>query len=346
MDRTTVVVERGLQALYGSGGTGQGSPRVSDVTLLGSGYEADVFAFSVGADGDGAGEELVLRVYAGEGAAEKAAREFAAMGRLREAGDPVPRVLILHRDSSPFGRPLIIMERIHGAPMEWSPPDDRRQELEALFFALLVQLHALNGSDILPDYPLARSRDPHAGVDDDLSFLSALLSRLEGREPPSLRGAFAWLASRRSEVPCDRLAVVHGDFHRNNILMRADGATFVIDWSNVRLADSRSDVAWTRLCTRAAAQPDRGEAELCLYDQLGGRKVSRIEYFEVVACMRQLLSVLLSLQLGAARQGMRPQAASLMRRDASHVNYVAALLQERTGIRMPDLEDTLLSLLE
>jgi aminoglycoside phosphotransferase (APT) family kinase protein len=127
--------------------------------------------------------------------------------------------------------------------------------------------------------------------------------------------------------------------------MRADGAAFVIDWSNVRLADYRSDLAWTRLGTRASAQPDGGEAEIRRYHQLGGRNVSRIEFFEVAACVRQLLSVLISLQFGAARQGMRPEAVALMRRDTGHVKYVAAVLQERTGIKMADLEDTLSSLL-
>jgi hypothetical protein len=61
----------------------------------------------------------------------------------------------------------------------------------------------------------------------------------------------------------------------------------------------------------------------------------------VAACLRQLSSVLLSLQFGAPRQGMRPEAASLMRRDAGHLKHVAALLQERTGIKMPDLDDAL-----
>jgi aminoglycoside phosphotransferase (APT) family kinase protein len=345
MDSKTIEVERGLQKLYHSRRTGHRGLQVSGVTRRGSGYETDVFAFSVGEDDEDAREELVLRVYAGEGASEKAEREFAAMGRLREAGYPVPRVLSLQGDPSLFGRPSIIMERIHGVSMEWSPPEDRREELQAVFYRLLVQLHALEGSDILPDHPLARSRDPNAFVDHELAFLSTLLSRLEGREPPSLRSAFAWLGSRRSEVPCARLAVVHGDFHRNNILMRADGAAFVIDWSNVRLADCRSDLAWTRLVTRAAIQPEGAAAELRLYERLGGRNVSRIEYFEVAACLRQLLSVLISLRFGAPRQGMRPEAASLMRRDAGHVKHVAALLQERTAIKMPDLEDALAHLL-
>jgi aminoglycoside phosphotransferase (APT) family kinase protein len=341
MEMTGLAVQRALQELYDVHGSGHGSPRVSGVTLLGSGYEADVFAFSVGVDGDGAREELVLRVYAGEGASEKAAREFAAMGRLREAGYPVPRVLILQHDSSPLGRPFIIMDRIHGVAMEWSPPDDRREELRAVFYRLLVQLHALAGSDILPDHPLARSRDPHAFVDHELSFLSALLSRLEGREPPSLRGALAWLGSRRSEVPCARLAVLHGDFHRNNILMRADGAPIVIDWSNIRLGDCRSDLAWIRVLTRADAQPDAGETELRLYERLAGTEIRMIEYFDVLACARLLLSRLNVLQDGAARQGMRPGAEALMRGKCEFISSVAALLQKRTAIETSDVEDAL-----
>jgi aminoglycoside phosphotransferase (APT) family kinase protein len=350
MDRSIIQVEQTLQELYEKPGTRHGRRRVSEVALLGSGYEADVYTFSLEGN-DGGREERVLRVYAGEGSSEKAAREFAAMSRLREAKYPVPRVLLLGPDPSPFGRPFLIMERIHGGAMEWSPPAERREALQTVFYRLLVQLHALEGSRILPDHPLAMSRDAYASMDHELSFLSALLNRLEGREPPSLRAAFAWLESRRSEVPCTRFAVVHGDFHRNNILLRADGAAVVIDWSNVRLGDCRSDLAWTRLVTSTTARPGDAEAELRMYRSLGGKNVSGIEVFDVVACMRQLLSVLISLRFGAPRQagthavGGRPEAAALMRRDTGHVKHVAALLQARTGINMPDLDDALCALL-
>jgi aminoglycoside phosphotransferase (APT) family kinase protein len=337
---TGLEVQRALQEFYGSGETGHGGLQVSGVTLLGSGFETDVFAFSLAADGEGAGDaqDLVLRVYAGEGTAEKPTREFAAMGRLREAGYPVPRVLALSRDRSPLGRPFLIMERIHGVSLGW---EDRRPEVQALFCRLMADLHALNGSDILPDSPLAYARDPFAFIDRELSYLAALLSRLEGSEPPSQRDALAWLRSRRSAVPCERLAVLHGDFHRNNILLRADGAPFVIDWSNVRLGDCRSDLAWTRLLTRADAQPDGGETELRVYERLAGAEVRMIEYFEVAACTRLLLSRLNSLQFGAARQGMRPGADALMRRDSDFMSYVAALLKQRTTIETSDVEDAL-----
>jgi aminoglycoside phosphotransferase (APT) family kinase protein len=182
-------------------------------------------------------------------------------------------------------------------------------------------------------------------VDHELAFLATLLDRLDRREPPSLRSVLDWLGARRAEVPCERLAVVHGDFHRNNILLRADGAAFVIDWSNVRLGDYRSDLAWIRLLTRADTQPDTAAAELHCYERLAGKAVSRIDYFEIMAGARLILSVLAALQSGADREGMRPGAEALMRRNLEFIMSVAALLQRRTGLRMPDLEQALSALL-
>jgi aminoglycoside phosphotransferase (APT) family kinase protein len=341
-DMTLIEVQRGLQEIYGSGQREDGTPRLFDVALLGSGYDADVFAFWLEANGKP--EELVLRLYAGEGGSEKSAREFAVLGRLREAGYPVPQVARRDDDRSPFGRPFVIMERIHGVSLGatyWSASGEHRQELQALLYHLLAQLHSLNADSILPDSPMARSRDPYAFVDDQLAALSARIHRFERSAPASLRDAIAWLDSRRSEVPCEDLAVLHGDFHPNNVLVRADGVAFVIDWSNVRLGDYRSDLAWTRLLTRADAQPDEGHSELRLYEELAGKEITMIRYFEVLACTRLLSSVLSSLRNGAAQEGMRPGADTLMRRNSAFTLSVAALLQRWTSIKMPDLEAAL-----
>jgi aminoglycoside phosphotransferase (APT) family kinase protein len=326
-------VERGLQALYGSGETGHRYPRVSEVILLGSGFETDVFSFSLRAEGEDAVQELVARVYAGEGAAEKAAREFDVMGRLREAGYPVPRVLILQGEGSLIGRPFLIMERIRGSAMRW--------EFQEPLCRLMVQLHALEPGDIFSGATLTGALAPPEFVEWELSSLQGLLGRLEGGEPPSVREALAWLGARRSEIQCERLSVVHGDFHPNNVLLRDDGAPFVIDWSNARLADFRTDLAWARLLLQADARPDGGEAELRLYERLAGREVARIDYFEVMAATRLLLSVLISLRFSAARQGMRPEAEALMRGDTEFLLGVAGLLQKRTQLPMPDLEAVL-----
>jgi aminoglycoside phosphotransferase (APT) family kinase protein len=341
-------VQRGLQEFYRSGAAGR--RRVGAVTLLGSGFETEIFAFSLAGSraGEGDAQELILRLYAGEGAPGKAAHEFAAMRRLRQAGYPVPRVRALDAAGAPLGRPMLIMERIQGVslgPSYWSGDAGQRREAESLLYRLMADLHALEGRRILPDSPLAGARDPYAFLDHELAFLAALLTRLDGREPPSLRTALDWLVSHRPGFPCERLAVVHGDFHPNNVLLQADGTPIVIDWSNARLGDPRADLAWTRLITRAADSPGGGAAALRRYGERAGTPVTGIEYFEAAACVRLLLSVLISLQFGAARQGMRPEAEALMRRDADHMLYVAALLQARTGTKMPDLEDALAGLL-
>jgi len=344
---TTREVRRGLQAFYRSGEAGRRGPRVAAVQRLGSGFEADIFAFSLrsaAADG-GEDQELVVRLAAGEGAGEKAAREFAALRRLRAAGYPVPEVFGLQLDGFLPGRPMLVMERIRGVSLGagcWSPVPAERRDAQALLWRLMARLHALAGGAILPDSPLApRSRDLQAGVEYELATLNALLGRLEGEAPASLRQVLAWLGARRASVAGAPLVVVHGDFHGNNVLLRADGAPFVIDWSNVRLADYRSELAWTRLLTRAHAEPDGGAALLRQYERLAGRQVAQLEYFEVAAGARLLLSVLISLRFGATRQGMRAEAAALMRRDTDHLGYVVELLEARTGLGMPDLEGAL-----
>ncbi len=229
-------------------------------------------------------------------------------------------------------------------PVYWSPDAAPQQEAQALLCRLMAQLHALDGKAILPDSPLAVSHDPYACVDNELAALARQLDRLEGREPPSLRAVLGWLRIRRAQVLCERPSVVHGDFHANNVLRQADGAAFVIDWSNARLADYRSDLAWTRLVSSVAARPDGGDGELRLYEQLTGKEVTALAYFEAMACAWLIVSVMISLHFGAAREGMRAASAAQRQRAAAHAQFTAALLQERTGIAMPDLEKTLSAL--
>jgi aminoglycoside phosphotransferase (APT) family kinase protein len=276
-------------------------------------------------------------VYGRKGAAEKAAREFEVMGRLWEAGYPVPRVLGLQRELSSVGRPVVMMERIRGRSMRW--------EFQEELCRLMVRLHALEPGDILPDGTLEGSPAPAGFVERELIWLREMLGRLEGQEPVSVREVFAWLAAHRSEIRCERLSIIHGDFHPNNVLLQEDGAPFVIDWSNARLADFRTDLAWSRILLQADARPDGGEAELRMYERLAGREVARIDYFEVMAALRLLLSVLISLQFSAARQGMRDGAEALMRRDGEFFSYVSRLLEKRTGIRVADLEEVVSRLL-
>jgi aminoglycoside phosphotransferase (APT) family kinase protein len=270
------------------------------------------------------------------------------MRRLRAAGYPVPEVRFFQPEPRFRGRPFVVMERIYGVPLGatyWSTPDPKLRQLQTVLYRLIARLHALDASAILPESPLVGTRDPYAAFDQEIANLTSLLGRLQGSEPRSLRDVLVWLADRRSSVPCEGVVVIHGDFHPGNVLLAVDEAPIVIDWSNVRLADYRSELAWTRLVTGAGASPGRAEAELRVYEEVTGKPVPDIELFDVAASTHLLLSVLISLRFGAARQGMRPEAEARMRQGAGFARSVAERLQGLTGTKMPDLDDELSALL-
>ena len=90
--------------------------RVGEVVSVNEGWESDIYSFELthGPDGVREREGLILRIYPGDDAVQKSAREFRGMRQLHRAGYPVPEVLVLERERSPFGKPFVIMERIEG----------------------------------------------------------------------------------------------------------------------------------------------------------------------------------------------------------------------------------------
>lgn len=320
-----------LQSLYGANQSG----RVGNVTLLASGFEADIFAFSL--ETGSVSNDLVVRLFDGAGAAEKANKEFAVMTRLREIGYPVPQVKVLCKDSALQGRPFIVMERIRGVPLGqryWSDHEEWKREARATLSDVMARLHRLDGGQVLPN-----ERSPTLFLEHEFARLEEMSEQLGESGPGSLHAVIRWMRDKARRVTCERLALVHGDFHYNNVLVRDDGALFVIDWSNVRLADPRLDLAWLRLVTT-------GDRDVLDYERHSGKAVTDLEFFEAIACLKLLLNVMLTLTFGAARQGLRPAIEARMRNGSEHTKYVGARLQEIAGFRMQDLDGALTRLFE
>ena len=79
--------------------------RVSDLSEVNMGWETELFMLKA-SHGDDV-EDLVLRVFSGEGEAEKAIKEFNLMRRLEEVGYPVPSVYYLEPSGDVIGKPFI-----------------------------------------------------------------------------------------------------------------------------------------------------------------------------------------------------------------------------------------------
>lgn len=320
--------------------------QVRDLVNITAGWESELYSFAVeyGSATERQREGLILRIYSGDAAHTKSAHEFRSMSRLHKAGYPVPRVQILERENSPFGKPFVIMERIDGQMM-WrllSDSSERRQEeLLALFCDLFVRLHALEWRPLADDAGRYSTGDQHTFVDRWLRTARDSLKRFPMID---FLPAVEWLEKRRDELPCLRPSPVHQDYHPANVLLRDDGSAVVIDWTGFDVSDSRFDLAWTLVLAHAYSGAEMRNRILREYERLAGVRVGQMECFEVFACLRRLFDLSVSLLDGAERRGMRPGAVTLMKQQGGAHKRVYDLLLERTGIRITAVERLFASL--
>jgi aminoglycoside phosphotransferase (APT) family kinase protein len=314
---------------------------VSDIADLTSGWETELYGFALEyvEDGQLVSKRLVSRLYSGKYAAGKAEKEFRVMGRLGEAGYPVPEVHEVEIDVDALGVPFMIMDWIEGHSMMddflGTPMEELGPHLEA-FTKLFVDLHQLDPVTVFPESP---------DFGDTSSYLEMALERtakdLEERGPPWLEPVLSWLEEHRRGVSPGRLSVLHRDFHPGNIMASPDGSHCVIDWGASSLGDFREDLMWTVLLASAFWGRPFGETILEAYKGAAGEDVSDAGFFEVAAIYRRIQDTSISFMKGAGEAGMRAGAVEQMREGIAHLHSVHDFLEERTGIRLAEFDELL-----
>ena len=336
-------VQDGLVSYYARAFPGRKGIRISELVPISEGWESDMYSFVAESGFEGARqrEELVLRLYLGDDAHAKSAREWRGMGLLHDAGYPVPQVLILERDDSPFGQPFLIMERIRGRqmwPVWFRSPEEKQEELLTLFCRTFVRLHSLEWQPFVQNPGSFDTLDPYALLDRELGKVRPYIDRfpIAGFLP-----VVEWLEQRRALAACSRPSVIHWDYHPANILLREDGSAVVVDWTQIDVSDSRFDLAWTLLLVSTYEGREWHGRILHEYERLAGARVERLAFFEVYACLKRLYSVVASLTYGPETLGMRPAAEAIMRQQLGASQQVYELLLERTGMPVPEVEQLL-----
>ncbi len=341
--------------------------KITKLAHICGGWESDMYSFTVeyGPAGARQCEELILRIYPGDDAHAKSAREYRGMRLLQGAGYPVPQVLALKRVDSPFGKPFVIMEKIRGQmlwPLWFGSPEEKQQELLTLFCRLFVQLHTLEWQpfdhaqdrpfDHAQDRPFDHTQDrsteqdtrgndrgsPCVYVDRELDKIRAYLTCFP---IPGLLPIVEWLEQRRDLVPFEQPSIIHWDFHPGNILLCDDGSAVVVDWTQVTVSDSRFDLAWALLLVSTHENETWHRRILQGYERLAGTKVKHLAFFEVFACLKRLYSVAVSLAHGPESLGMRPDASAKMVQQMGAIARVYDLLLKTTAIRVPEVEELL-----
>src|ERR1700693_5044067 len=95
---------------------------IARIAVLGNGWETTIYEFTIGARSSRAPDlpvnaPLVLRVYDGVRAEDKAAREHVTLSWLAGAKYPVPRPYVCELSREALGAPFIVMDRVAGGPL-------------------------------------------------------------------------------------------------------------------------------------------------------------------------------------------------------------------------------------
>ncbi|HEY8339660.1 MAG TPA: phosphotransferase family protein [Egibacteraceae bacterium] len=155
------------------------------------------------------------------------------------AGSAVPAPAVLWHDDggdNPFGRPVLVMERIAGTvPAGWHEvAEPTRTRLAEQAVDVLAALHELDVD--AAELPV---RDP---APTELAWYQHHLARL-GDPPPVLRAGLWWL-ERHAPSPPPRRVLVHGDFRMGNLVVDGERLRGVLDWEMAAPGDPLADLTW------------------------------------------------------------------------------------------------------
>ena len=308
---------------------------VSDFILLTHGFESEIYSFhlqvSLSVQND-----CILRLFTGEGATEKLIREATGLSLLQKAGYPVPSLVLQEPDARILGKPFEIIERLEGQAL-WSAlaiaESHQTNQLLWRFGLLLSQLHKLNWHSFMPN-PGTFEKNPTSLLEEVISPYRSLYAKYNLRGFPAV---VDWLDLHKREISV-RPAVVHQDFHANNVFLCSNDQLCVLDWTQFAVSDFRIDLCWTLLIMGDLGNPAWRKQIFNAYASDVNCPVEQLDYFNVIVYMKLLASTVIAFTFGPEELGLRPDAITLTGEQLKVYEHLARRLRNITGCAIPELE--------
>lgn len=204
----------------------------------------DIFTFDVHGAGDLSGSYVMRREPAYNVTRACLAQEAPLLGHLREAGLPVPRVLLGEPDSQYFGGGFIVTEKLPGAPRATSRLGDRAIAILSELASILARIHEVKIRPNLPQF---------ADVADStrermLAKVNAMYRRWcaeRSEDSVVIESAYEWLVAH-AEMLDDTAVLTHGDFSLRNVLLDEDRISAILDWELCCVSHPAEDLAYIR----------------------------------------------------------------------------------------------------
>ena len=211
---------------------------------------------------------------------EHVAREYHALQLVEKAGIPAPRPLLLDAEAELFGVPAIVLTYLPGAPVYL--PRDVGAWADQLARVLLA-IHAVTSDRF------------------DLSVLNVHLrddvrQELKTRRPHAqehgslARSVHAVLVRDIDHIGWQNATLVHNDFWPGNTVWYRGKLTGVVDWTQAKVGDPRTDVSQCRIDLAVILDLAAAEAFREAYESNAAAPVPDIWYFDLLRGLGALLS--------------------------------------------------------
>jgi aminoglycoside phosphotransferase (APT) family kinase protein len=232
------------------------------------------------------------------------AEQFRLLRILAETPIPVPVVHWHEPDPAVLGAPFYVMGRVDGDVPTDMPPyhtggwvtEVSPVERERMWWSgvsILTQVHALDIAGLELDFVDQLSYG-QTGLRQRLAYYEHYLEWAYAGSVPVAQAALAWLHKHRPAED-SRPALLWGDSRIGNIIYSGGRPTAVLDWEMATLGQSEEDLAWFLLLdrhhsegvgvARLAGFPDAA-ATIARYQQLTGRVLAHMDYYEVLSAMK------------------------------------------------------------
>jgi len=180
-------------------------------------------------------------------------REFRVMSALAATAVPVPRMVAFCDDESVLGAPFYVMEDVDGTPYRLADElralgPRRTRTISTRLVDTLATLAAVDPRAV----GLADFGRPEGFLARQVERWRRQFDASRSRELPAADELHSALA--RTVPPESAIAVVHGDFRLDNVLVDAsDRPVAVIDWEMATLGDPLTDLALMVVYARLGA---------------------------------------------------------------------------------------------
>jgi aminoglycoside phosphotransferase (APT) family kinase protein len=232
------------------------------------------------------------------------AEQFRLLQILAGTRIPVPAVHWQEQDPAVLGAPFYVMSRIDGDVPTDMPPyhtggwltTTSPAERESIWWSgvnVLAQVHALDVEQLGLDFVDQIGYGP-TGLPQRLAYYEHYLDWAYEGTVPVAQQALHWLNQHR---PAETRApiLLWGDARIGNIIYDSGQAAAVLDWEMATLGQPEEDLAWFLLLDRhhsegcgvprLAGFPAAAET-IARYEQLAGRTLAHMDYYEVLSAMK------------------------------------------------------------